>query len=105
MSTLERLTIYVGESDQWQGQPVYLALVATARGAGLAGATVTRGIAGYGKRHDHQIHTSRLLELSSELPVVVTMIDTAAAIAQILPLVKAMVTSGMVIQETVNLVD
>jgi uncharacterized protein len=104
MNTLEQLTIYVGESDRWQGKPVYLALVEAARAKGLAGATVTRGVAGFGKRQHHQVFTTRILELSSDLPMVVTLIDTADAIAAFLPLVKEMVAGGLVIQETVNLV-
>jgi PII-like signaling protein len=101
MDTLERLTIYVGESDHWHGKPVYVALVEAARRQGLAGATVTRGVMGYGKRHHHQIHTSRILELSSDLPMLVTVIDTAEAIAAFLPLVQEMVIGGIVLQETV----
>jgi PII-like signaling protein len=104
MDTLERLTIYVGESDQWHGKPVFMALVEAARHRGLAGATVTRGLMGYGKRQRHRIHTARILELSSDLPMLVTVIDTAEAIAQFLPLVQEMVVGGIVLQETVNVV-
>lgn len=104
MNTLERLTIYVGESDQWHGKPVFLALVEAARQQGLAGATVTRGLMGYGKRQHHRIHAARILALSSDLPMVVTIIDTAEAIAQFLPLVQAMVVGGIVLQETVKVV-
>jgi PII-like signaling protein len=103
MSTLERLTIYVGESDQWQGKPTYLALVEAARQRGLAGATVTRGIAGFGAHQ--RIHTSRILELSSDLPMVVTIIDGTDEIAAFLPLVREMVKGGIALQETVNVVD
>jgi hypothetical protein len=98
------LTIYVGESDQWHGRPVYLALVEAARQAGLAGATVLRGVVGYGKRKHGEINTARILELSSDLPMVITILDRAEAIAQFLPLVQDMVKGGIVIQETVNLV-
>lgn len=104
MDTLERLTIYVGESDLWQGKPVYLALVEEARRKGLVGATVIRGVAGFGKRQHHRIQTSRILELSSDLPMVVTIIDKAEAIAAFIPLVQEMVVGGIVIQDTVNLV-
>lgn len=104
MNTLERLTVYVGESDHWHGKPVYIALVEEARSRGLAGATVTRGVAGYGKRNHHRIHTARILELSSDLPMIVTIIDTAEVLAQFLPLVQEMVGGGIVIQETVNVV-
>lgn len=102
MKTLERLTIYVGESDRWHEKPVYLALVEKAQQRGLAGATVTRGVVGYGKRNHHSIHTARILELSSDLPMVITIIDTADAIAAFLPLVQEMVMGGIVVQETVS---
>lgn len=104
MDTFERLTIYVGESDQWHGKPVFIALVEAAQQRGLAGATVCRGVMGYGKRHHHEIHTARILEIASDLPMVVTIIDTAAAIAQFLPLVQEMVMGGIVLQETINVV-
>lgn len=102
METLERLTIYVGEAEQWHGRPVYLALIEEARQRGLAGATVIRAIAGFGKHQ--QLHTTRILELSADLPMIVTIIDTEAAIASFLPLVKAMVSGGIVLQETVQVV-
>lgn len=101
---LEQLTIYVGESDVWHGESLYLALTTEARKLGIAGATVTRGVAGYGKRKHHQIATARMFELSSDLPMLVTVIDTAEAIAAFLPRVKEMVTGGIVIQETVAVV-
>jgi PII-like signaling protein len=96
MNTLERLTIYVGESDHWHGKPVYIALVEEARRRGMA------GVAGFGK--NQQLHTARILELSSDLPMVVTMIDTAEAIASFLPIVQQMVAGGIVIQDTVKVV-
>ena len=104
MNMLERLIIYVGESDHWRGQPVYIALVEEARRRGLAGATVTRGVMGYGKRNHHRIHAARIIELSSDLPMVVTIIDTPEAIASFLPLVREMVTGGIALQESVNVV-
>lgn len=103
MSTWEQLTIYIDEADKWQGKPLYTALVEAARQKGLAGATVLRGVEGYGVRQNHRIHTARILELA-ELPLVVIVIDRAEVIAQFLPLVKQMVTNGLVIQETVNVV-
>ena len=102
MNTLERLTIYVGESDSWHGKPVYIALVEEAQRRGMAGATVTGGVAGFGK-HQH-LHTARIFELSSDLPMVVTIIDTAEAIASLLPIVQQMIAGGIVIQDTVKVV-
>jgi hypothetical protein len=103
MSAWEQLTIYITESDRWQGKPLYLALVEVAHQQGLAGATVIRGVEGYGVRQHHQIHIASIMELA-DLPIVVTIIDQAEAIAQFLPLVKEMVAKGLAIQETVNVV-
>ncbi len=102
MDTLERLTIYIGESDRWEGKPVYMALVEEARKRKMAGATVIGGTAGFGK--NQQLHTARIWELSSDLPMVVTIIDSAEAIASFLPAVKQMVTGGIVVQDTVKVV-
>lgn len=103
MNTLEQLTIYIDESDQWHGKPLFTALVEAARKQGLSGATVLRGVEGYGMRHHHQIHTARIMELA-DLPVVVTIIDTAEGIAQFLPTLQEMVTVGLVTQESINVV-
>ncbi len=104
MMNLEQLTIYIDESDNWHGKPIYNALVEEARKMGIVGATVMRGVEGFGVRQHRQIHTANILELSSDLPMVVTVIDKAEAIAAFLPLVKEIVTMGLVIQETVNVV-
>lgn len=103
MNTWEQLTIYINESDQWHGKPLFTALVEAARKQELSGTTVMRGVEGYGVRQHHQIHTARIMELA-DLPVIVTVIDTAAAIAQFLPTVQEMVTVGLVTQETINVV-
>jgi PII-like signaling protein len=102
MSTWEQITIYVGESDQWHGKPLYMALVEQARQQGIVGATVTRGVVGFGNHS--KIHTTQLFELSSDLPMVVTMIDNPQAIAAFLPIVKEMVKEGLVISQSVTLV-
>jgi len=99
----ERLTIYVNESDHWQGKPLFLALVETARQHQLAGATVVRAAEGYGVRQHQQIHTDRMMELA-DLPMIVTIIDSTEAIAQFLPVVLAMVKVGLTTQESVNVV-
>ena len=102
MSNWQQLTIYIGKSEHWQGQPLYLALVEQAKRYQLVGAMVTRGIAGFGKHS--RIHTTRLFELSSDLPMVVTIFDQAETIAAFLPLVQTMVHEGLVTQETVTIV-
>lgn len=104
MNTWEQLTIYVGESDLWHGKPVYLALVEAARQQSLAGATATRGIAGFGERQHHRIHTGQILELSSDLPIVITVIDRTEAIANFLPVVRDMVKNGLVTQQSATFV-
>ncbi|MEH1846519.1 MAG: DUF190 domain-containing protein [Nostoc sp.] len=73
-----------------------------ARRREMAGATVTGGVAGFGK-HQH-LHTARIFELSSDLPMVLTIIDTAEAIASLLPVVQQMIAGGIVIQDTVKVV-
>lgn len=104
MSDFERLTIYVGESEQWQGKPVHLALVEEARRCGLMGATAVRGVTGYGKHTQEQIKLLGIIELSSDLPMVVTVIDQTDKIEQFLPLVQAMVGGGIVVRDAVNVV-
>ncbi len=69
------LRIFVGESDRWHGRPLYAAIVERARELGLAGATVLRGIEGFGARA--HVHTSRILRLSDDLPVVIEIVDRA----------------------------
>ena len=68
------LRIYIGETDRWHGQPLYMAILLKAREMGLAGGTVFRGIAGYGA--NSVIHTANILRLSEDLPVVIEIVDT-----------------------------
>ena len=77
------LRIYVGENDRWEKRPLYEAIVETARTHGLAGATVLRGIEGFGAHT--RIHTTKVLRLSEDLPVVVEIVDTTERIEKILP--------------------
>jgi uncharacterized protein len=96
------LRIFIGESDTWHGRPLYQAIVERVRGEGLAGATVLRGIEGFGA--DSHLHTSRILRLSEDLPVVIELVDTAERIDAVLPLLDEMVTEGMVTVEPVHIV-
>jgi PII-like signaling protein len=89
-----RLTIYIGESDTWHHKPLYTELVHRAHAAGLAGASVFRGIEGFGS--SNKVHTSRLLSLSEDLPVAVVIIDTADRITSFLPEVEEIVGEGLV---------
>lgn len=104
MSDFERLTIYVGESDQWHGKPIHLALVEAARKQGLIGATVVRGVKGYGKHSHHQVKLLGMIELPSDLPMVATVIDRTEKIEQFLPIVQEMVIGGIVVREPISVV-
>ncbi|HET6386336.1 MAG TPA: DUF190 domain-containing protein [Armatimonadota bacterium] len=86
--------IYVGEADQWHGQALATAIVERARKEGLAGATVTRGVEGFGAKS--RIHTASILRLSEDLPVKVEIVDQAENIARFLPLLDEMVGEGLI---------
>jgi uncharacterized protein len=96
------LRIFVGESDRWHGKPLYQAIVERVRQEGLAGATVIRGIEGFGA--DSRLHTARILRLSEDLPVVVEIVDSAEQIERILPILDEMVGEGMVTVERVEVI-
>jgi hypothetical protein len=86
------LRILVGESDRVQGRPLYSALVEKARELGLAGATVWRGIEGFGARS--RIHTARILRLSEDLPVVIEIVDGEEEIRRALPALDALIEAA-----------
>lgn len=97
-----RLTVIVGESAQWHHHPVYTEIVHRAHAAGLAGATVVRGIEGYGaSRH---LHTERILSLSEDLPAVVMIVDAEPKIREFLPHLDELVTKGVAFVEPVEVV-
>src|SRR5271167_825141 len=88
------LRIFIGESDRWQHQPLYEAIVLKAREMHLGGATVLRGPMGYGK--SSRLHTAKILNLSTDLPLVIEIVDSEAMIAQFLPVIDEMITGGLV---------
>jgi PII-like signaling protein len=96
------LRIYIGESDRWEGRPLYEALVRAAREHGLTGATALRGIEGFGA--NSRIHTVKVLHLSEALPIVVEIADRADRIAEFMPTLDKMVGEGMVTLEKVKIV-
>ncbi len=89
-----RLTIFVGENDTWHRKPLYSEIVHRAHAAGLAGASVFRGIEGFGA--SSLIHTSRLLSLSEDLPVAVVIVDTEDRVRAFLPQLDELVGEGLV---------
>ncbi|WRP13931.1 DUF190 domain-containing protein [Geochorda subterranea] len=96
------LRIFIGDSDRFEGRPLYEALLVKAREMGLAGGTVIRGVAGFGAHS--RIHTAKVLRLSEDLPVVVEMADTEEKIQAFLPVVHRMVREGLVTLERVHVV-
>jgi PII-like signaling protein len=97
------LRLFIGESDTWHGRPLYQAIVERVRAEGLAGATVIRGIEGFGA--DSRLHTSRILRLSEDLPIVIEIVDTEEQIDRIVPLLDEMVTEGLVTVERVRVIS
>jgi uncharacterized protein len=97
------LRLFIGESDTWHGKPLYQAIVERVRQEGLAGATVLRGIEGFGA--DSHLHTSRILRLSEDLPVVIEIVDTPEQIDRVVPILDEMVGEGMLTLERVQIVS
>ena len=97
------LRIIVGESDRHGHHPLYEAIVLKAREAGLAGATVTRGVMGFGKHS--VLHTAKILRLSEDLPMIVEIVDSLDPIGQFLPLLNEMITDGLVTLEKVRVIQ
>lgn len=97
-----RVSIYIGESDRHGHTPLHSEIVQRARAAGLAGATVLHGVEGFGA--SSVIHTSRLLTMSEDLPVVIIIIDTADHIDGFLPQLDDLITQGLVVRETVDII-
>ena len=96
------LRIFIGESDKHGRKPLYQAIVEMLREEGMAGATVLRGIEGFGATS--HLHTARILRLSEDLPIVIEVADTAERIEAIMPRIDEMVTEGMVTLERVEVV-
>ena len=92
--------IFFGESEKWHHQSLEAALLERLRREGLAGATVLRGVAGFGA--NSVIHTTRILDLSSDLPVVVEIVDSEEQIQKLLPILDEMLNDGLVTMERVR---
>ena len=96
------LRIFIGESDKWEGKPLYEALVLKAREMGLAGATMLRGLMGYGAAS--RVHTAKILRLSEDLPIIVEIVDNQEKIASFLPVIDEMIQEGLVTLERVQVI-
>ena len=96
------LRIFIGESDRWEHKPLYEAIVLRARELQLAGATVTRGLMGFGQ--DSRLHTAKILRLSMDLPLVIEIVDSEEKINAFLPELEKMIGGGLVTMEQVKVV-
>ncbi len=94
------LRIFIGENDRWQHQPLYEAIVLKAREMHLGGATVLRGPMGFGRTS--RLHTAKILNLSTDLPLVIEIVDSEANISAFLPVIDEMITGGLVTMEKVK---
>jgi PII-like signaling protein len=97
------LRIFIGEEDSFQGKPLYEAIVIKAREQHLAGATVLRGPMGFGK--SSRLHTSKILRLSEDLPLVIEIVDSEANINAFLPILDGMMSSGLITLEKVQVLQ
>jgi uncharacterized protein len=96
------MRIHIGESDKWHGKPLHEAIVGLLRKEGFSGATVLRGVGGYGGSSVY--HTDKLLRLSQDLPIIVEVIETQERIDQILPRMDEMVEGGLITLEKVRVI-
>ena len=96
------LRIFIGESDKWQGTPLYEAIVLKARELHLAGATVLRGPMGFGAHS--RMHTAKILRLSEDLPIVIEIVDSEAKINSLMPFIDEAVQEGLVTLERVRVI-
>jgi hypothetical protein len=91
------LRIFIGESDRWEGKPLHEAIVLKARECHIAGATVIRGSMGFGKTS--RLHTSKILRLSGDLPLIIEIVDSEEKINGFLPILDGMMGGGLVTLE------
>jgi len=101
-SDAKQVTVFVNSTDQWHGRPLYSAIVQLCEQQGIAGATVTRCAEGYGAHH--RLHTTRLLELSENLPVRIDVVDAAEKIEPLLAALEGMIGEGLVTISDVHII-
>ena len=97
------LRIFIGENDRADGRPLYEAIVLKAREMQVAGATVLRGAMGFG--HSSRLHTTKILRLSEDLPLVIEIVDGEEKIAAFLPILETIMTSGLITLEKVQVLQ
>jgi len=97
------LRVFIGESNRWKHQPLYEAIVLKAREMHMAGATVLRGPMGFGK--SSRLHTTRILRISLDLPLVIEIVDTEEKIQAFLPFLDQAMRGGLVTLEKVRVID
>ena len=96
------LRIFIGEDDKWNGQPLYESIIQLAKKNGIAGATALKGFMGYGcKSH---MHTTKLLRLSEDLPIIIEIVDSEEKINNFIPHLDEMVKEGLVTLENTNVI-
>jgi PII-like signaling protein len=100
--TAQKVTVYIGSKDHWHGRSLAVAIVERCRELGLAGATMTRGIMGFGKTS--RIHRAHLLGLSDDLPERIEIIDRPEQIAMLLPILDEMMGGGLIIVQDIHVV-
>jgi len=101
-ATAKRLTVFIGESDRYHRRPLYSEIVHRAHAAGLAGASVLRGIEGFGA--SQHVHTTRLLSLSEDLPIMIVMVDEAERIERFALELDELITEGLVVIDDVQII-
>ncbi|MDD2773541.1 MAG: DUF190 domain-containing protein [Elusimicrobiales bacterium] len=94
--------IFIGEGDRWKGRPLYEQIVLKARELNMAGATVTRGVLGFGA--DSRLHAEKILRLSEDLPMIIEIVDKQERIDLIMPFLDEAVTEGLITMEPVRVV-
>lgn len=101
-SKAKRLRVYIGESDQWKQRSLYQVIVEKAKELDIAGATVFRGLMGYGA--NSRIHTAKILDLSSDLPILVEIIDSEEYINKLMPYLDEMLEEGMITIDDIEVI-
>ncbi len=103
VGTAKKVTVYIGESDRWAGKPLYMAILEVLKAADCAGATVTRGVAGFGAHS--RIRTATIVDLSPDLPLIVEWVDDPGRVERVMPKLIEMVAEGMITCSEVEVHD